>query len=472
MKRSSHTHHGASATRNIFLAGYKKDCKDKFGYIFNYGFNETIDYTAENRALLEALGGTMLGQPANEDSTIPAGYTYLGQFIDHDIDRDATSSLDKRQDARKIQNFRSPRLDLDSVYGLGPSIQPFLYQKNSIKLLIGENKVRSTKPLFDLPRNPEGTAIIGDPRNDENLLVAQMHLAFLKFHNAVVDIERANHPNETDKAIFERAKLSVTLHYQWLVVHDFLKTITNPSIVDQVFEHGNQYFNSPKSRNSKMIMPVEFAVAAYRFGHSLVRHEYDLNEKVGTVGFDKLFSETGKSVHQDNIIDWAKFFPINPNFKANFARKLDTNLAAPLFDLPFGRGLAPIMVFLAKRNLVRGMALGVPTGQALSNRMGIPVMPEEIMINSSNPEAQKILQQNGHFLAKHTPLWYYVLKEAEVHGGEELGAVGSTILVEVFHRMLRLDPNSIVRNTSWRPTLGAKEGEFTIIDLLKVAEVV
>lgn len=470
--KHQHHHHGTRSSKKIFPPNVLKDNKNRFGYLFNYSTNQKLAYTPNNRALLEALGETMIATQPIEDSSIPSGYTYLGQFIDHDIDRDATSSLDFEQNAAKILNFRSPRLDLDSVYGLGPAIQPFLYDKSDrIKLLIGKNKSGSKN--LDLPRTQDGTAIIGDPRNDENILVAQTHLAFLKFHNAVIDRFRIEQPNLSDDAVFELAKEAVTLHYQWVVINDFLKTIADEDIVNQTFLNGNQYFVQRSGYPRKMIMPVEFSVAAYRFGHSMVRDTYKMNDiQIRNTDFMDIFRLTGARLPSEFIIDWTKFFKIESNFQGNFARKIDTNLAEPLSDLPEGSGLAPIMKFLAKRNLVRSMALGVPTGQAMATFFERAIMPAHVLLENANPQATEALQQNNGFLQNNTPLWYYILKESEVRDNGKLGEIGSLILAETFYRMLKLDKKSIINKSSWRPFLGEHDQQFTMIDLLKVAGVV
>src|SRR6185295_1276900 len=118
---------------------------------------------------------------AGENRKIPAGFTYLGQFVDHDITLDLTSFGEKEADPTAIENFRTPALDLDSIYGLGPDGSRQLYARNpedfsgktpGPKLLLGKTisvpigGVTIT-PRNDLPRNPEGFALIGDHRNDE-----------------------------------------------------------------------------------------------------------------------------------------------------------------------------------------------------------------------------------------------------------------------------------------------------------------
>ena len=252
------------------------------------------------------------------NSTIPAVYTYFGQFIDHDI----TARTDRRnevghvidEDLRPVapatvkaavRNERVPALDLDSVYGDGPTFPggPETDAKDiydGIKLKVGKVALVGKEgqdpnipgvriPLQadldrDLPRGLEGNpskANIADGRNDENLIVAQLHVAFLRFHNATVDWIRQHEPYYTDQAVFERARELVRWHYQWLVVHDYLATVALPGVVDEVVLQGNKLY---EKRNGEVWMPLEFSVAAFRFGHTMVRGAYDFNRNFGVPG--------------------------------------------------------------------------------------------------------------------------------------------------------------------------------------------
>jgi hypothetical protein len=242
----------------------------------------------------------------NQDNpAIPAGYTTLGQFIDHDITFDPTSHLGRAVDPEAIFNFRTPVLELDSVYGSGPQQDAFLYDRDSrdrdgarrgrIQFLIDyeEDDQRILRP--DLPRNRQGTAIIGDPRNDENLLIAQLHLAFLKFHNAVVN-ELWGTTKDADVAFAEARRL-VRWHYQWIVLHEFLPRIVGADLVGRVLTEDVPYEErNPKLKHegrkfydwkNQPFIPVEFSVGAYRFGHSQVRPGYRLNDHFAARLFPK-----------------------------------------------------------------------------------------------------------------------------------------------------------------------------------------
>jgi hypothetical protein len=352
----------------------------------------------------------------------------------------------------------------------------------------------------DLPRSPEGFALIGDHRNDENLIVAQTHVAMLKFHNRVCkDVRETKKPGGKEKSeeeVFREARQIVTWHYQWMVLHDFVERLTEPGIVDKILHEGRRFYRFKKWP----YMPVEFSAAAYRLGHSMVREDYDYNRIFQPKGIaatlERLFDFTGLSgrivgelapnpptpplpaerLPSNWIIDWRRFFdlgllspPAGAPVPLNFTRKLDPFLAPRLFQLP-GTDPTPTpdpFASLAFRNLRRGVILGLPSGQDVADAMRIknPLAPDEIAQGPDGAVAKKL------GLHEHTPLWYYILKEAEVRGnGERLGPVGSTIVAEVFVGLVHGDHQSYLwqRGKNWKPDLPSqKPGTFTMSDLLR-----
>ncbi|TRD15505.1 peroxidase family protein [Palleronia caenipelagi] len=442
----------------------------------------------DNAALLDLANAMVDPDNVSDDNpNIPAGFTYFGQFVDHDITLDLTSLGDKMNDPQATQNFRSPALDLDSVYGRGPDASPHLYARDpstgraTPRLLIGTcsdvTDVSGGPFRNDLPRSPEGRALIGDHRNDENLLVSQTHLAMLKFHNAIVDMREAQ--GESEETLFENARQLATWHYQWIVLHDYLGRLTEPGTVDRILHDGRKFYRFKKTP----YMPVEFSGGAYRLGHSMVRNRYSHNRLFDPTGFDLLFLFTGLSgrimgdlaaqnpgafdtLPENWIIDWRRFYEVDNSGLTQMARKLDPFLASELFNLPEGHG-DQILKNLAARNLIRGVQLGLPSGQMIADAMGIanPLTSAEI---ASGPDGQ--VAQN-HGLHQQTPLWYYVLKEAQVrHNGERLGTVGSTIIAETLVGLVHGDHQSYLwqRGVNWRPTLPSQvSGEFTMADLIR-----
>ena len=214
-----------------------------------------------------------------EDRAITAAYTYLGQFVDHDITFDPTSRLREaldREQIGKLADFRTPRFDLDNLYGRGPDDQPYMYAPDGVRMLLGEPLSGNPDDphAVQVPRGPSGRALIGDPRNDENRIVSQLHAIFLRFHNRVAD-------HFGKEATFQQVREQVRWHYQWVLVTDFLPTIIEDDTFGRVF--GDRYNPVPglgEAWTGLRLMPVEFSVAAYRFGHSMIRPEYRLNTAI------------------------------------------------------------------------------------------------------------------------------------------------------------------------------------------------
>lgn len=402
--------------------------------------------------------------PAGDNPGIPAGYTYLGQFVDHDITFDAASVLERANDPDGLITYRTPKFDLDSLYGGGVKQSPFLYdQDDDVKLLVGANTDAKFEPV-DLPRNQQGRALIGDPRNDVHVIVAQLHLAFVRFHNAIVDHLRDQFFPAEELA--EEARRLTIWHYQWIVVHDFLPRLVGTDVLGEVLLKDKRTKGSKVdlrfySWRSKPFMPVEFSGAAYRFGHSMVRPAYKLNDKLDLI---PVFSPalTPNPLQQLGgfrplpktwTLDWSKFFEVAGS-KPQLSRKIDTRISGPLHELP--ANVDEPRRSLALLNLLRGRALELPSGQAVAAAMGT---------TRSNADLG---------LTGETPLYFYLLRESEVVGkGHTLGPTAGRIVAEVLLGMLKGDPQSYLRKApAWTPELkSAKPGEFTMPDLLAFAGV-
>lgn len=475
-------------------------CVDKFGYLTPRSLRlaSRLPFNAASRALLDQLGDLM-GDPGREagigDSPIPAGFTYVGQFVDHDITFDVHSSLDTFTDAETLNNMRSPSLELDSLYGRGPALDPFLYAlptgatpPTAIKFALGSNQQNGPggpggnagaagmvqKADFDVPRmhNPLNpvtaslTAVIGDPRNDENLLVSQFHHAMLRLHNRVVDrLLAQNFVGD----VFVEAKRLVTHHFQWALVHDFLPRICGAAAVNSAL----QSVIAPPG--SSFRMPVEFAVAAYRFGHSMIRDRYWLNHNFVDQPLSDLFAFIRKPhvpVRSNWVIDFNAFFDTGvPVPVFNSARKIDSVLANGLESLP---GFSGMMQVLARRNLLRGLALGLPSGQAMAGFFNVVPLTVAQLTAGLPANEVAVLNANNSLLLKKTPLWYYLLREAAVtQQGDRLGRVGAAIVARTFVRILKRDGSSYLHwPGGFTPSLPAKTaGNFTFADLLTFAGV-
>jgi hypothetical protein len=428
-------------------------------------------------------GGAMDGGTQHKDSsTLFAVLTYFGQFVDHDITFDPTSSLERQQDTGAIRNFRTPSLELDNIYGSGPVANPFLYdQTRPNKFLLG--RASNDPAEVDLPRNVQGVALIGDPRNDENLIVAQLHLAFLKFHNAVVDQLATIDDGIQDDNAFEKAQRIVRWHYQWLVLHEFLPAIVGDDTLKAVLSDGRKLYTPQNA-----FIPVEFSVAAYRFGHSMVQPGYGINDAFGAVLFPSSPDASQPGVGQarrdlrggplrfEERVNWKNFVdtgaPKSPGAPTIRSSKIDTLLSPSLLNLPTSvvpPSVPPPLRSLAVRNLKRGVALALPSGQDVANAVahalpGTRVLTDDELWGKPSTHA---------FKGSAAPLWYYVLREAEfLADGEHLGPIGARITAEVLVGLLDLDPSSFRRRKpDWTPQVNGRENQmkFTFSDLFRLA---
>jgi hypothetical protein len=392
---------------------------------------------------------------ASDNPRIPAGWPIYGQLIAHDITADR-SLLQHHASVHQIVNFRTPRLDLECLYGAGPTGNPYLYDVHDPdKLLLGVNDAGRPD---DLPRNSQGIALIGDPRNDVHLPISQLHVAYLKFHNAVVDWLRREGIAAGD--VFSEAQRLVRWHHQWIALHEYLPLCVGEEPAEEVMRDGPRYYHA---RAEAAFIPIEFSDAAYRFGHSQIRTRYRLNANATGALFPDCLGMC--PVPATHVLDWRYFFALDPNWPSQASKRIDVRLAHSLIELPdqiVGATDLPEHHSLAVRDLLRARALDMPSGEAVAQAIGaVPLTPDELALPAS-------ATSHG------TPLWYYVLREAEVcHNGERLGAVGGRIVAEVLVGLVDADPTScrtVARD--WRPMLpAAQAGEFGMADLLRLAGV-
>jgi Animal haem peroxidase len=408
--------------------------------------------------------------------THTAGVTFFGQFLDHDMTFDQRSRLGFPTQPIISQNARTCFFDLDSVYAGGPGGNPELYDPaDPIKFL-----VESDGQFEDLPRDPiNHVAIIGDPRNDENMMIAGLHAAFLLFHNHAVDLVRSQNPSITDvQAYFQAHRLTVW-HYEWMILHEFLPHVLPQSVVDDVLTNGRHFYNPLQNQ---AFIPVEFQIT-YRFGHSMVRPSYraNLHGDNGQPFFGMIFDPAGEGSSdpvdlrggaraQRRFIGWQTFFDFGGVYSADARpnKRIDTIVSTPLFHLPLGtifNGMPPDS--LMQRNLLRCLTWQLPSGQRIAQEMGIPPL--------SDAELAELQTIRPGFVQS-TPLFYYILKEAQLReDGLRLGPMGARIVAEVFIGLLQVDPDSYLSvQPNWVPTLPTHDGtpeSFRMIDFLTFAGV-
>lgn len=556
-------HHGRA---NIVAPEKLSKC-GSFGYLFPDG--ESPGYSSDTPAHVRALQAELYQHGDTGDlnnSALAPVFTYLGQFIDHDITNQGLTDpaaaevvdiLNRPDDnfapqpradvVAAIKNQRTGRFDLDSLYG--PSaptgneahdklIGLLRFHGDRAKMWVGKptpfeggipgklpidgaadlmrlgrlmappsGPLRFTQDDFDaLPDDVKATfssadgspnmraAVIGDPRNDENLFVAQLHVAFLRFHNRMVDALRDKGESGTADAIFAKAREQVVLHYQWLVMNVYLPSVCDPVALQQVKASGASVYGQfladcGHSDGQAFPMPIEFAVAAFRFGHSMVRGNYDWNEAFGRTApdnssrasFDLLFRFTGggenpmfgaPTLPENWVIDWRRTAMPNSEFADRTTRRIDTNVAIPLQAMvneatDLDPGDATLVDLdeknLAARNLKRGVRMSVPSGQAClaalngAHGFGLRALTQaELTFGRTGNE----LVDAGYHTQ--TPLWFYVLKEAEMRqAGQRLGALGTHLVAGTIAGLIIHDPNSYWNKSGshesrWHPMDGVR----------------
>ena len=516
------THHGV-VLRGLGAPSASATEQGRFGRMFRH-----LPVFDHEPAPLTALAASMIAaadpkdtapvpQPPPDDDdenpNIPAGYTYLGQFVDHDITFDPTSSLQRQNDPDALHDFRTPRFDLDSLYGRGPADQPYLYlqdprplrhpelgfDQRGVMFLLGRDLATPADAAHvafagpDLPRNSQGRALVGDPRNDENLIVSQLQVAFLRFHNRMVETTNRETGLIGDD-LFKETQRRVRWHYQWVVVHDFLPRIVDGDLGDGaraatgvvadilaarsyvVAGAGGEQVSICRPRllfyqpRRQPYLPVEFSAAAYRYGHSMIRPSYFFNDFVKnhtgnartpifSADPNPLANLNGFRPLPDNWgFQWKYFFDLEPGGTAQRSYEIDSKLVHPLESLP--PTVAENPANLAHRNLLRGLRLGLPSGQSVARAMGITPLSA----------ADLGLDQIAAEYAHDAPLWFYLLKEAELLGNSrQLGPAGGRIVAEVLIGLLAGDPLSYLSVApAWTPEL-AEGGRFGMPELLRFA---
>jgi hypothetical protein len=526
-------HHG-KPLRGLMSTSKSPNFQGRFGRMFRSLPAATYGETdAESRNALMTLGAAMTapfdspkdGQDA-EESAIPALYTYFGQFVDHDITFDPMTTLIQHSDPDGLTDFRTPALDLDNVYGRGPGDQPYIYDNGGPKFLLGKPLANGAPDLpRNLPRNNDpARALIGDPRNDENSIVSQFQCLMLRFHNRVVDEVLDNNGNALSFSELQRV---VRWHYQWVILHDFLPKIVSKPVLDALQTNGK--YDQSKLKffhwKNEPFMPVEFSVAAYRLGHSMIRPGYRLNDddttllpifpiqpntisdipaglSPGLTGFQAMAQNRG--------IDWARFIDLDGNVRPNggdpdsinppdaemkarlqFAYRIDTSLVTPLSVLPSEIAGDP-PPSLPQRNLIRAFELGLPTGQDVARAMQVaPLDDSKIIIGKAvekpGPGDVKGTIASMPELAQfkgRCPLWTYILAEAAQNqtnlkipvkedlniSTPQLGEVGGRIVAEVFLGMMFGDNDSFLSaDPDWTPTIRGKGANFALRDIVAYA---
>ncbi len=417
---------------------------DAFGYLTPPTIRGAtkLPFNATSQALLAKLGSLMGDRTRGDGDAVRASADagYVGPLVDHDLDLAPRASAGSSAEPEA----RAPSLDLDRLYGRGPALDPFLYRfptagpRSAIKTALGTRTALA--------------AVLGDARDDQRLLVSQLHQAMPRFHDAVVDmLVSVGFGGD----IFAEARRIVTHHYQWAVLTDLLPRICGAAAVERALGEVTV------AVNSAFKMPVELAVAAYGFGHGLVRSRAGRDAVQDAAPMKDVFGfvrAPDLTVLSSWVVDLNTFFgaPVPVNTKVRR-----------------GGGEVEMMVVLATRNLQRSLALGLPSGQGVAQHLGVSALTAEELRRGLPADEVAVLEEQGQLLMKKTPLWYYVLREAAVlHQGERLGPVGAEIVADTFVRMLKRDGGSCLNASGFAPVLRARQrGTFGFADLVAYAGV-
>lgn len=418
---------------------------------------------------LERLGTIMAQARAGAATTaIPSGYVYFGQLVAHDITKLQKPAPDQvPPGADHLVQLRTPSLDLDCVYGTGFEDETVAIDERTGEMKLGLVTGIEKPTPDDLPRR-RGSPIahIPDERNDENLLLAQLHVLFLKLHNFFVREIRAKHAKLEPRQLFEEARLQVILHYQQVVLYDFLVEVCHPRVWEYVIGNNRERLWDAISAEEAR-MPVELFAAGLRFGHSMVRDSYQINDEGKVVELADLLAMTGKGglggnlgLPATHVVDWRLFL------HGDDATAEAPNVGLAIDPIVHIRLPHPESDFLASKNLKTGNLSRLPDGQTLVRHikhkhpemalvLGLDVLkPELLDTQVSFNDGGGGMFRRGGLLTKvglnqgfthKTPLWYYLLAEANATSdGQHLGVLGSLLVADLIRALVCLSSPSVL----------------------------
>jgi hypothetical protein len=440
------------------------------------------------RALAKAMKEDTTPQAT---SNIPAAYTYLGQFIAHDM-----TWMDANQDYGEEINLRTHALDLDSIFGAIPPEGRITGNPDCMDgICIGQT---SAGRYEDLPRSTTGFPCIPDPRNDNNLAVAQLTVAMMKFHQRVCEL--------TKGCSSEEQRMITRRHVQSVVLHDYLPKIIDPEIYCDVMHRGGRKVIFPSKECGKSLpdmfkVPVEFAAACFRFGHSMVRDTYILNDTFGESSARRVrwqshlaaINKYRPQVNDEWVFDWEKFLlPSSTGSDSHLAASIDDQIGGHLHALEeqwLSKSAQTLLdgkePDLATLTLLRGHSLELASAQSLYDNLsailskgsgGLSFLTKEQIYPNEDRSAVAGLRKCdlGH-IGESTPLWYYVLREAMVLGdcGQHLGPMASRVVMETIHAAIEASSPEVFElyeDFELKQLFeGKKIRDFTLVDILQFA---
>jgi Animal haem peroxidase len=384
-------------------------------------------------------GGDVSNPPPPDEYLADAGYTYFGQFLDHELTQMDPLVDPVKNLAEDVENRQTPPLDLSHLYGGGPAKEPQLYEEDGARLRVGRSGNGHSFDVYVDPKNHQ--PVLADSRSRENIMLRQMVAVFARLHNAAVK----------QVITFEEARSWVTWQFQYLVVEDYLRRLLDASVYKKVFVKKDFHFEW-----KKFSIPIEFAVAAMRHGHSMVRSNY-LFPGENDQSLKSILDRSNKKGELEDSwrIAWGLFFQgAGGSGFTMTSRPIDTLVSKPLHDLSrltlqlftvSKMRVVPdrVRIALPVLTLLRGEKFQLPSGQNVANEFGVKELTTAELLRPRGKTAPQGPILEEYELLTKTPLWYYILKESEVRSnGSYLGSVGSHVMAETIAAALRYDPNS------------------------------
>ena len=456
------------------------------------------------------------GTPA-VSASVPAVFTFVGQFIDHDLTMNAVDLFTDQ--TGPVRNGASPRIDLDSVYGPrttgtgvvtiptgdGATTGDLIFHHDGTFRMhhvdgttgFDLNRTEMSLPAGPVPHRPPAfTAHIFDGRNDENQLILQIHILLERVHNKLVESNALNTAGESKAEVIAAVRTEVVANWQTVVLQDYLPRVIEAGTLTDVLSQIRQVnFGNLKHKplldlaSGALVvqLPHEWTIG-FRFGHSQLRPRYHLNggDGASVALFDNLTANPGSDdlrgsvqLPAAHVIDWAEFYPDVPDDVLDDDRKslrIDGKVTPPVFNLPESAipDTMKTVGNLPQRNLIRGRSIGVVSGEELydfydstDGGPAVPLTGPKLTPSDVAPDPlvhhlfTHDLDADGQPVFK-TPLWYYIVKEAELQGGfRTLGALGSRLVAEVVAGGIFYDTESVYFNPQYA-TMAAAGGTIDI----------
>ena len=438
-----------------------------------------------------------------ENPFIPSGYTYLLQFVAHDLVHSAIPLSVAGGLGGGTTNARRTPLRLETLYGSGPVGSPYIYALDApnddrrTKLRLGrmrwkENEPASGCPFRDIARTPAENvtgidrsiagvrvalteALVADPRNDDHAVMSQLTALFALLHNGLIDIIRRHEgnagPNGQFGAAYKRflcARGALTAIYHNVIRNDLMRRVLHPAIHASYCGPDPHFIDRPEPARAEAIgnweIPLEFSHGAFRFGHAMVRPEYQINDLSlhdlnNTLEKSSVNDPANMPLDETWMVQWSRFFEINGS-APNFSRRIGPYLSYGLGnDQIFPAFDETERVGLLYRDLLGAGLAGMWSVDALiasiGNRrphlisMSRLLADRDYRVNqlrewlAAAPAYGALTDADIETLSNDPPLPFFILFEAmQQTEGLHLGLLGSIIVSETIFGALASDPQS------------------------------